>query len=544
MIPMVDRIATIWPEISLLVGACVCLLVGLSTSAVLRRTPVWIAAGSLFVAAWLVWTTPFCHNQTTTTQLDGGVFMATGLAPYIKLAILGVGLLLLMVCAQVPDSLRQTQQAESQARGGMTFDPGPVMRGEYFAFFLLSLAGAMLCAGANDLVWLFLALELTSLPTYVMVATSRDHISAQESAVKYFFLGAMAAAVFLYGFALIYGATGSTRYQDIHHYLHVQAAGGTGLSPLFVTGLVLSVIGVSFKIAAVPMHFYAADVYQGAAVPVTAFLAFVPKTAGFVSLVGLLGFTVHLDGSQAAPLCWLLWVIAAATMTIGNTLGLLQDNVKRVLAYSSIAHTGYMLVGLVASLDPLVNATESQAHLGNGIAALLFYLVAYGLATLGAFAALGCVTRNGDEAQTFDDIAGLGRRYPLLGAVMLISVLSLMGLPPMIGFLGKIYLFGSAVDHGYIWLVIVAVLNSAVSAVYYLRIVSACYFRSTNEQLKTLYVPARTLGGALAAVGAIVLGIAGSRLVDAARDAAVQRPALTELTPTWDANLVDPSIKW
>lgn len=516
---MTDKIATLCPEITLLMGACVCMLVGLSTSAVVRKTPVWIAAGSLMAAALLIWIDPVQAHRTV-HDLSGSASQAPGMVPFIKLALVGVGLLLLMVAGQVPDSLVQTRDAENHVRRGAPFEPAQVMRGEFFAFFLFSLTGAMLCAGADDLVWLFLALELTSLPTYVMVATSRDQIGAQESAVKYFFLGAMAAAIFLYGFTLVYGATGSTQYHEIHAYLS-EAARHEGLPPLLITGLVLSILGIAFKIAAVPMHFYAADVYQGAATPVTAFLAFVPKTAGFVSLIGLLSLTSDVDAQQMAPLSWLLWIMAAVTMTVGNVLGLLQDNVKRVLAYSSIAHTGYMLVGLVTAVATTNDHHITQTHLGNGIAALLFYLVAYGLATLGAFAVLGCVTRRDDEAQTFDHIAGLGRRYPWLGVVMLISVLSLMGLPPMIGFLGKIYLFGSAVQHGYIWLVVIAVLNSAVSAVYYLRIISACYFRPPNEQTQALAVPARYLGGAVAALGAVVLGVAGSRLVDAARDATV-----------------------
>lgn len=522
MTPIIDKIATLWPEITLLTGACICMLIGLSPSAQVRQLPAWVAASSLWIAGVIL-----CHDPSIKFEILP-LSLPTDLVSFVKLAIVGVGLLLLLVTSGVPESLKQTRDAEAYHAHGQPFEPANLLRGEFFAFFLLSLTGAMLCAAAEDLVWLFLALELTSLPTYVMVATTRDRAQAQEAAVKYFFLGALAAAVFLYGFTLIYGATGSTQYQEIYDYLARQNATAqttllSGVSPLFMVGMVLAIVGVSFKIAAVPMHFYTADVYQGAAAPITAFLAFVPKVAGFVSLLGLLGLTTALGDEQRQPIMWLLWVMAVLTMTIGNVLGLLQTNVKRVLAYSSIAHTGYMLVGLIVVMAASNTATvDPNQPIGNGVAALVFYLITYGLATLGAFAVLGSVTYRGEEAQTFDDIAGLGRQNPLLGAIMLVSILSLIGLPPLVGFLGKIYLFGSAIQHGYLWLVVIAVLNSAVSAVYYLRIASACYFGKPNTHTHVAIQPARRFGAALAALAVLVLGIAGGRLVDAAHIATVK----------------------
>lgn len=494
MNPMIEKLAGLWPEITLLSAACICMLLGLAPSAATRRLTAWITGLALALAAYLV------------VRTNGEL---AGLTVYVKLAVCFVGLILLLLAAAVPDQLELSRHAES---GREKFDPANVMRGEFYAFFLLSLTGVMLCAGASDLVWLFLALELTSLPTYVMVATARDRIEAQEAGVKYFFLGAMAAAIFLYGFTLIYGATGQTEFAAIRAAV---TSGGGHMSPLLLTGLVLAIVGIAFKIAAVPMHFYVADVYQGATTPVTAFLAFVPKTAGFVSIILLLSLV-----PQPLPpvISWLLWGMAAATMTVGNVLGLLQTNVKRVLAYSSIAHTGYMLVGLLA-LTPF-----SDDALGNGTAAVLFYLIAYGLATIGAFAVLGSLQTAGQEAQEYDDIAGLARRHPALAGIMLVCVLSLIGLPPMVGFLGKIYLFGSAIAHSgghpeYIWLVVLAVLNSAVSAVYYLRIAAACFFGETAPQTSALPGTARPLGAAIAAVAAITLGVAGGSIVNAARNA-------------------------
>ncbi|MEX0775166.1 MAG: NADH-quinone oxidoreductase subunit N [Phycisphaeraceae bacterium] len=539
MNPFLQKLALISPEIAMAIGAALCLFLGLAPSAAVRRTTVWVAAGTLTAAGVLV-----LRKVTSDFEFFSFDVILSGLtlASYIKLAVVGVGLLLLMVAAQLPGQLPQIRAAEAAPR----FDPSLVFRGEFFAFFLLSLTGVMLTAGADDLVWLFLALELTSLPTYIMVATSRARPGAQEAAVKYFFLGALAVAVFLYGFTLIYGATGFTDFAGIHRHVAIH-----GMSTLMLTGVVLALVGVAFKIAAFPMHFYVADVYQGAATPVTAFLAFVPKTAGFVAIVLILRLVADAAGQIPDPIMWLLWIMAVLTMTIGNTLGMMQTSVKRVLAYSSIAHSGYMLVGLIAG----VGATGQT--LGSGLAAVLFYLVAYGLANLAAFAVLGCLRTNragtpsspvssGDEADSFDDIAGLSRRHPGLAAIMLVALLSLIGLPPMVGFLGKIYIFGSVLAHSgdqpaFVWLVVIAVLNSAVSAVYYLKIAAACYFGQPQpgaqgapaEGIAAIRVPSRIAGATLAALAAIILGVAGGPLVDAAYSAAgaAMRATYTDAQP-------------
>lgn len=507
---MIEKLATLYPEMAMLFGACVCMLMGLSENVAARRATVWVAAVTLLFAAFLA----------TSTEASAGLL---GVDPsFVKVAVASVGLLLLMVAAGVPDRLRSTADAEAEQEKSGHFEPGNVLRGEFYAFFLFSLTGVMLCAGANDLVWLFLALELTSLPTYVMVAVSRDKLQAQESAVKYFFLGAMAAAVFLYGFTFIYGATGLTTFTvyengelvgGIAHYVAQE-----GVSPLLLAGLVISLIGLAFKIAAVPMHFYAADVYEGANVAVTAFLAFVPKTAGFLGIVLLLGLLPH----DALPptLRWTIWLMAAATMTVGNILALQQDNVKRLLAYSSIAHSGYVLVAVSAGAPGIAAASAATGAMNNPAGAVVFYLVAYGLATLASFAVLGCLHRNRDEAQTFDDLSGLVKRDPFLGGLMLISVLSLIGFPPFVGFIGKIYLFGTAYTLGdgdamVVSLVVIAVINSAVSATYYLRIASACFFGENRDQTTSPDYPARRYGAAIAAFGALALFFVGWLLIDA-----------------------------
>ncbi|MEE9403392.1 MAG: NADH-quinone oxidoreductase subunit N, partial [Algisphaera sp.] len=389
-------------------------------------------------------------------------------------------------------------------------------RGEFYAFFLLSITGVMLTAGATDLVWLFLALELTSLPTYVMIATTRDRTVAHEAAVKYFFLGAMSAALFLYGFALIYGATGFTEFGAIA--ATITTSSETGLahpSPLMLLGIVLAVLGLCFKVAAVPMHVYVADVYQGAATPVTAFLAVVPKVAGFAALILVLQL-LGLD-RLPMPIVYLLAAIGVLTMTLGNVLAIIQTNLKRVLAYSSVANSGYMMLGLMAGLG-----TPGQA-LGNGPAAVLFFLLVYGLGSIGAFAVISMLQAqrgahhpiaaqdNGvaDDLE-YDDIAGLWWRSPVLGGVLLVSTLSLVGMPPLAGFLGKLYLIGGVFEAGFYGLVIVLVINSAVSAGYYLRIAMTTFFGTPNGPVAEV-IPSgrrgpRVVGALLTVFAALIMG--------------------------------------
>ncbi len=541
---MADKVAGLAPEMVMLTGACACLLIGLSRSVAARRATPWLAGLTLAVAGMFVlidYGASRAAEADVVTGVEAGPINA--LAMYVKGAAIVIGLLLLLVAATTPDALRATRDTEGH---GKRFDPSLSVRGEFYAFFLFSLTGVMLVGAAEDLAWLFLAIELTSLPTYVMIAISRDKLQAHESAVKYFFLGAMAAAMFLFGFTLLYGATGTTRLfgptmgdgvTSIQQYLIDVSAGGGSAPLLFTAGMVLSIIGLAFKIAAVPMHFYAADVYEGAATPVTAFLAFVPKAAGFVALVLLLApVTVLKTGDPAVEaLTWTLWIIAALTMTVGNVLGLLQNSVKRMLAYSSIAHSGYMVVALVAFAGPTGEGTESMA---SAFGAVLFYLVAYGLGNLGAFAVLACLQRRGEDAQTFDDLAGLVKRAPGLAAIMLISVLSLIGLPPTVGFLGKVYMSSAAIDAGCVGLVVIALLNSAISAVYYLRLASVCFFREPTGDVTPTPDAARRSGAAIAAAAAVALGVVGGPLVTISGDVAAERAVAPRSTS--QPNLVKP----
>ncbi|MCZ6834278.1 MAG: NADH-quinone oxidoreductase subunit N, partial [Planctomycetota bacterium] len=396
----------------------------------------------------------------------------------------------------------------------LRFDPMRAARGEFYAFMLLSLIGVMLVCNANDLIWLFLALELTSLPTYIMVAISRGSRRAQEAAVKYFFLGALAAAIFLYGFALLYGATGTIVLTEMREEFARQAAQG-GINTLGIVGMILAILGVSFKIAAAPMHFYAPDVYEGAASPVTAFLAFVPKTSGFLALMlllGTMGWSGHFaDGSDGLPreIVTTLWMLAVLTMTLGNIGALLQKSIKRMLAYSSIAHSGYMIIGLLAGP-------------GLGLNAILFYMLAYGLMNTGAFAVLAALERNGQEIESADDLAGLRQKHPGMAIVLAICSGSLLGFPPLLGFFGKLYLFMAGVQSGHIELVVVAGLNSAISAGYYLRLVTLPFMAKPSPQAETIVRHPSSgprIVAVLSAVLVVILPFFSSGLIDASRSA-------------------------
>jgi NADH-quinone oxidoreductase subunit N len=288
----------------------------------------------------------------------------------------------------------------------------------------------MLTASADDLVVLFFALELVSVPTYILVALSRTDRRASEAALKYFFLGAMAAAITVYGLSFLYGITGTTiMSHGADHTIASYFNSQRELSTYALVGLVLVFAGLCFKVAAVPFHAYAADVYEGAASGITGLLGFLPKLAGFVAMIKI--FAVC--GWQIpGPVMWMLWIVAALTMTVGNTLALLQTNVKRTLAYSSIAHTGYMLIGLL--VGPLAGAGPMH----DGIAAILFYITVYGVMNLGVFAVLTNLSVKGKPVETLDDLAGISQTAPFSALAMAICVFSLMGFPPTAGFLGKV----------------------------------------------------------------------------------------------------------
>jgi len=505
---MSEKLAILWPEIFLFIATCLVMITGQWPSRAIRLLTPWICAIALFIAFFAAMGSP----------ATSGMFPA--IVPYAKMLIAGVGMLILLLLSGTVD-----RQLEADVDNGKPFLSIRSNRGEFYAFFMFSLTGLMLTASADDLIWLFLALELTSLPTYIMVAISTDEKKSLEAAVKYFFLGALGAATFLYGFALIYGATGSTNLSEIATVFATQAETG-GISSTGMIGLLIAVIGVSFKIAAVPMHFYTPDVYQGAATPVAAMLAFVPKTAGFLALMFLLGTVGWSFSGNHLPveLEATLWIMAALTMTVGNILALLQTSVKRILAYSSIAHSGYMLVGLIAG-----PGEPGGPFYQNGIAAVLFYLLTYGIMTTGVFAVLASFEhRNGKEADEMDDIRGMCKSHPMLGWTMVICTFSMLGFPPLLGFMGKLGLFTSGIAAGQYALIVILGINSAIAACYYLRIIAAAYIDDSSKASSPVYPSpfvARKFVAVLSAFFVLFLLVFAQPLVNGAYHAAAFVPA-------------------
>ncbi|MDY7108422.1 MAG: NADH-quinone oxidoreductase subunit N [Planctomycetota bacterium] len=498
---MAEKLWFIIPELILFAGAVVASVMGLSRRKAIRD--LLPAMTCLFLAAGFI-VTPFLYRGD---HLAGADLLMPLLGKYVKMMVCFIGIILTMVSVGMID---RRMEADVEA-GRVKFDPLRAGRGEFYAFFLLSLIGVMLCCNANDLIWLFLALELASLPTYIMVAISRASAKAQEASVKYFFLGALAAATFLYGFALIYGSTGTIVLTEIRAAFAIQWAEG-GINTIGIIGMILAILGVSFKIAAVPLHFYAADVYEGAASPVTAFLGFVPKTAGMLALILLLTTMGWGDPMASGtvglpqPVLTALWMVAVLTMTLGNVAALLQRSVKRMLAYSSIAHSGYMLIGIIAGP-------------GLGLNAVLFYLLVYGLMNTGAFAVLAGLERQGQEVESLDDLAGLRQRHPMMAWAMALCAGSLLGFPPLLGFIGKLYLFIAGVEAGQIALVVIAALNSAISAWYYLQLVGYPLLAAPSPRSETIErAPAAwpRVAAVLAALAVVLVPIFSQGLLEQA----------------------------
>ncbi|HKV03762.1 MAG TPA: NADH-quinone oxidoreductase subunit N [Candidatus Acidoferrales bacterium] len=379
-----------------------------------------------------------------------------------------------------------------------------IQRGEYYALVLFAAAGMGILAGANELVTAFIGLEMSSIASYVLVGFRRRALVSNEASLKYFLLGSFATAFFLYGVAMVYGVTGTTRIDEIQRLLPQDQ-----LPPaLAVLGLGLIFVGLGFKVVIAPFQIYAPDVYEGAPTPVTALLASAPKAATFALMLRILYVSFNKSGDLWF---WAVWISAVLTMFIGNLAALVQSNVKRMLAYSSIAHAGYILVAFVAG---------SAA----GVAAVLFYLAAYVLMKVGAFLVVTHLGQQGEKRIAIQDYAGLGSKQPVLAACFSLFLLSLLGLPATAGFLGKFFAFQAALDVRNRWLialVLIAAINSVIGAYYYLRVMIVMYFQAQSKD----YTPSRVtpaIGFALviAAAGTLYLGLVPARVLDFARAAA------------------------
>jgi NADH-quinone oxidoreductase subunit N len=457
---LVQVFPVLGPEMALGLAACFLFVGGpLGKN---RRMAGLTALLALAVAGVLL---AFLHPQTNATDAQyASPIIQDGLALILRwMALAGGAVLVLMSWDEVPDS----------------------HAGEYLGCLLVIVAGLSLTGLANDLVMLFLSLELTSIPTYILLYLPRQDRAAQEAALKYFLLSVFSSGFLLFGFSYLYGLAGTTNVPALLEALVRDDP--SSLPPVVLVALVMVVAGLGFRITAVPFHFYAPDVYQGAPTAAVALLAFVPKAAGFAALIRVLGFggisgTGHgLALGDQVPI--LFWILAAVTMSLGNMLALLQNNVKRLLAYSSVAHSGYMLMGL-AFAQPLA-ASPTGAQIPGGVQAILFYLMAYGAMTIGAFALLGYLSSPDQPVETEEDLAGLSQQRPGAALLMALFLFSLIGIPLTGGFAGKLFLFFGALgvegDNAglFRWLAFVAAINAAIGAWYYLRIIAKMYLQPT-----------------------------------------------------------------
>lgn len=383
-------------------------------------------------------------------------------------------------------------------------------RGEFYAILLFSTFGAMMLAAAGDLLTVFLGLETMSLGAYALTAFRRASPRSAEGALKYYLLGSFAAALLLYGFALLYGATGHTDLKGIAE----QVGSGTG-SPLLLLSLGLIVCGLAFKVSAVPFHMWTPDAYEGAPTPATTYMAVVVKGGGFAMMLRVLLVAFGDAGSMSWSSGWppAIAGVAVLTMTVANLVAGRQESVKRMLAYSSIAHAGYALVGVVA--------TMRSPSMGS--AAVLFYLLTYTVSTAGAFGALILCGSRGAEAVSYEDLAGLGRRHPAVALPFGLFLVSLAGIPPTAGFFGKWFIFRAAMDGGFYWLTIIAFVNSVIGAYYYLRVLVFMYMREPAAgapvamPMRSGYVTAALL---VSAILVLALGLMPSGVLDLAVQAA------------------------
>jgi NADH-quinone oxidoreductase subunit N len=503
------------PEIALVGTACVLFLAGLFASS--RWLHASIALFGLAAAAALA----FLEDVAAPAVAAPAVYvplLAGPAASFARWLTLAVGFLLVLL------SIKETR--------GIAAD--------YFACLLIALAGTSLVARSNDLVFLYLALEMISIPTYVLLYLPARGKPGQEAAVKYFLLSVLSSAVTLFGFSYLYGLSGSTNLTAIGSAF--AAANAQAISPLGVFAAVLAVAGLAFRITAVPFHYYAPDVYQGAPTSVVAQLAVLPKIAGFFALANLFGLNqrsfTDLPFPIATQVPLMFWVLAAATMTLGNAMALLQDNLKRVLAYSGVAHAGYLLLGLVTAT---AFAGEDRPRYANGFDAILFYLVAYALMTLAVFAVL--VHRSDDDgggAESVDDLAGLHRTNPVAAAVLLVALLSMVGMPLTAGFSGKLALFlglfdaptGNGMGTAYRTLVVLAAVNAAIGAVVYLRILGAVFLRGPLRPEQPAKSGSAMFAALACTVATLAIGLYPQLVWNRARHAAPSvPPAATAFAP-------------
>ncbi len=469
---LMSNLGPVMPEIIMTVLALVVLVADL----LIRRTET-IGLMSIVAAAAVVYA-----MQGAQGVAFNGMFISDGYSMFFKLIFILNLILTVLISVKYIKIMR-------------------VNFGEYYSLILFSTLGMMIMASAGDLMVLYLGLELMALSTYILAGFIRYDVKSNEAALKYFLLGAFASAFLLYGTALVYGMTGTTDIRGIADYI---GRHGLASNPLLLLAMIFIAAAFSFKIAAVPFHMWAPDTYEGAPTSITAYMSVGPKAAGFavigrVFLVAFAGVKVEWSA--------ILIPVAILTMGVGNIVALSQTNIKRMLAYSSIAHAGYALLGIVAGT-------------ADGMASVMVYMLVYAFMNIGAFAVI-IMLRSGEvRGDNISDYEGLAKTHPLAAALMLVFMFSLTGIPPTAGFMGKFYVFMSAIQAGYTWVVIIAVVFSAISAYFYLRIVMLMYFKEPQETFEISSSPAIGLALAVAVVGVLAIGVIPSFFVNIARIAA------------------------
>lgn len=475
--------AVIIPELLLCFFAFIILIVSAILPREERRRIAWLSlAGTLFVVPVLVKYTWQLEGMAAAPAFFGDVAV-DGLAFFFKLIFLAGAILTMLI------SIRYMEIERMQA-------------GEYYALIMLATAAMMFMASSLSLLMIFVSLETMALAVYILVGFLKENRKSNEAALKYYILGGFSTAIFVYGASLVYGATGSIQLADIAR----AAVPGAPGADLAVLGLILITVALAFKVAAVPFHMYIPDAYEGAPTAVTAFISTASKSAAFV-----VALRVMVTGFPGLFEYWgpLVALLSAASMTVGNVTAILQDNMKRMLAYSSIAHAGYALMGLLVAGLP--------GETGRfGVKAVAIYMMVYTFMNIGAFALVIMLRRRNLVGDLVVDFSGLAKRSPLAAFTMLLFLLSLAGIPPLAGFIGKWYLFGAAIRGDYTWLAVLAVINSAISVYYYVRVVVCMYLREplTDEPFSTS--PALTAALAITAIMTLALGIWPEQLLELA----------------------------
>jgi NADH-quinone oxidoreductase subunit N len=413
-------------------------------------------------------------------------------ALFFKLLFLGIAALVILASADYASKMARFQ-------------------GEYYALILLSVLGMMLMAATTELISIYIALELASISLYALVGFLKDPKSS-EASLKYLLLGAIASAVMLYGMAMVFGFTGKTQLGEVAGAIQAVSLPGVLTSPALMAGIVLLIAGFGFKIAAVPFHMWVPDVYEGAPTPITAYLSVGSKAAGFALILRVFYTTFGYPAWLSLDWGMLFAILAAIGMTVGNILAIPQANIKRMLGYSSIAQAGYLMVGL---------ATTGMAPAADvlGRSGILFFLASYAVTNLGAFIAIIAIS-NKIDSDLIQDFSGMGKRAPVLAGALTLCLISLIGMPPAAGFMAKFYIFSGAVQHDLLWLVIIAVLNSVISAYYYLRVAKVMWFGEPVAEEKLPSSGALRFALGLSCLGVIVLGIIPAFMMNLAEAAA------------------------